>query len=114
MAAEIKLVMPDQKVTLIHSRDRLCSSEPLPDEFKDRCLSTLHEAGVETIMGQRVLSVETSQSEEGDAISELTLADNSKLRAGYVIHAISRSIPSTTYLPALALDNEGYVKVTPR
>ncbi|KIW21630.1 hypothetical protein PV08_02210 [Exophiala spinifera] len=114
MAAEIKLVMPDQKVTLIHSRDKLCSSEPLPDEFKDRCLATLHEAGVETIMGQRVLGVETFQSEEGDAISELTLADNSTLRAGYVIHAISRSIPSTTYLPASARDNEGYVKVTPR
>lgn len=114
MASEIKLVMPDQKVTLIHSRDKLCSAEPLPDEFKDRCLITLHEAGVETILGQRVLSVETSQSEDGHAISELTLADNSTLRAGYVIHAISRSVPSTTYLPASSLDSEGYVKVTPR
>lgn len=114
MAAEIKLVLPDQKVTLVHSRDKLCSSEPLPDEFKDRCLLALREAGVETIMGQRVTGTETSRSPSGEPTWELTLADGSTIRAGHVIHAISRSIPSSTYLPASALDDEGYVRVTPR
>ncbi|RMZ80571.1 hypothetical protein DV737_g2892, partial [Chaetothyriales sp. CBS 132003] len=114
MAAEIKVVMPDQKVTLIHSRDKLCSSEPLPDDFKDRCLTTLHESGVETILGQRVVSTEISEAEHGYHIWDLQLADGSKIRAGHVIHAISRSIPTTTYLDESALDRDGYVKVTPR
>ncbi|KAI1622670.1 pyridine nucleotide-disulfide oxidoreductase AMID-like protein [Exophiala viscosa] len=114
MAAELKMVLPSQKVTLIHSRDKLCSSEPLPDEFKDRCLLTLREGGVETIMGQRVTETKTSQSPDGETTWELTLADGSRIRASHVIYAISRSVPSTTYLPASALDEEGYVKVTPR
>jgi len=33
IATELKVVMPDLKVTLVHSRNRLLSSEPLPDEF---------------------------------------------------------------------------------
>ncbi|KAK4938180.1 hypothetical protein LTR10_021339 [Elasticomyces elasticus] len=114
MAAELKLVMPDQKVTLIHSRDKLCSSEPLPDEFKDRCLLTLRESGVDTIMAKRVTETKTSQSPSGETTWDLTLADGSSLRADHVIYAISRSIPSTTYLPASVLDQEGYVRVTPR
>jgi len=114
MAAEIKLVMPDQKVTLIHSREKLCSSEPLPDDFKERCLITLHEAGVETIMGQRVLSTKSFPSDDGQPIWDLVLSDQSRIRAGHVIHAVSRSIPSTTYLHQSALDEEGYVQVTAR
>ncbi|KIX08832.1 uncharacterized protein Z518_03489 [Rhinocladiella mackenziei CBS 650.93] len=113
MAAEIKLVMPEQKVTLIHSRDKLCSAEPLPDEFKDRCLTTLHEAGVETIMNQRVLDTETSRRDDGTIVSKLRLANGTTITAGQVIHAISKSSPSTTYLPKAALDEEGYVKVAP-
>ena len=114
MAAEIKLVMPDQKVTSIHSREKLCSSEPLPDDFKERCLITLHEAGVETIMGQRVLSTKSFPSDDGQPIWDLVLSDQSRIRAGHVIHAVSRSIPSTTYLHQSALDEEGYVQVTAR
>lgn len=109
MAAEAKLVHPHQKVTLIHSRDKLCSSEPLPDDFKDRCLTALHEAGVETIMGQRVVDESTL-----DGNRRLTLADGSTVDAGMVIYAISNSRPSTSFFPKDLLDEEGYVKVTPR
>lgn len=105
MAAEVKLVHPWQKVTLIHSRDKLCSSEPLPDDFKDQCLTALHEAGVETIMGQRVMEVDGHR---------LKLADGSIVEAGVVIYAISKSVPSTSYFPKDSLDEEGYVKITPR
>jgi thioredoxin reductase len=113
MAAEIKLVMPEQKVTLIHSRDKLCSAEPLPDDFKDRCLIALHEAGVETVMGQRV--VESTTGRMGDkVVSTLKLADGTTLQAGQVIYAVSKSVPSTSYLPASVLDEEGYVKITSR
>ncbi|KAK5206370.1 hypothetical protein LTR41_007808 [Exophiala xenobiotica] len=114
MASEIKLVMPDQKVTLIHSRDKLLSSEPLPDDFKERCLVALHEAGVETIMSQRVLSTKSSLSDDGQPVWDLQLSDQSRIRTGHVIHAVSRSISTSTYLPQSALDEEGYVKVTAR
>jgi thioredoxin reductase len=114
MASEIKLVMPDQKVTLIHSRDKLLSSEPLPDDFKERCLIALDEAGVETIMGRRVLSTKSSLSNDGQPVWDLRLSDQSRVRTGHVIQAVSRSISTTTYLPQSALDEEGYVKVTAR
>ena len=58
MAAELKVVEPSQKVTLIHLRDKLLSSEPLPDEFKDRTLSVLREAGVEVMLNDRVIEIE--------------------------------------------------------
>jgi thioredoxin reductase len=108
MAAEIRLVMPEQKVTLIHSRDKLCSSEPLPEEFKDKCLAALHEAGVETILGQRVL-----EDMNEDGTHSLRLADGRIVQASEVVYAISKSTPSTTYLPEKVLD-EGYVKINPR
>ncbi|EXJ83973.1 hypothetical protein A1O3_04640 [Capronia epimyces CBS 606.96] len=116
MAAEIKLVMPAQKVTLIHSRDKLCSSEPLPDDFKDTCLTKLREAGVETIMGERVLGTETETVEENGAVrsrSTLNLSSGRTIRASEVIYAISRSLPTSQYLPATVVDEEGYIKITP-
>jgi hypothetical protein len=50
MAAEIKLVYPDQTVTLIHSRDKLLSSEPLPDFFKETSLAELKETCSEALI----------------------------------------------------------------
>ncbi|EXJ79477.1 hypothetical protein A1O1_08741 [Capronia coronata CBS 617.96] len=112
MAAEIKMVMPDQKVTLIHSRDKLCSAEPLPDEFKETCRTKLHEAGVDTILGERVLETE-HVSEDGKSVSVLKLSSGRVIRAGEVIYAISRSSPTSQYLPPTAVDEDGYVKITP-
>lgn len=106
-------MMPEQKVTLIHSREQLCSAEPLPNEFKDKCLVSLGEAGVETIMGQRVLEVEKTQNELGESISRLMLSNGSVVFASEVIRAISKSTPSTSYLPGTVLDEAGYVKVAP-
>lgn len=107
MAAELKLAAPSQKVTLIHSRPKLVSSEPLPDEFKDKALEVLHESGVETILGARVTRIATEES----GMSTLTLSDGRQIRAGHVIDAISRSSPTTGYLPSGAVDKEGYVKI---
>lgn len=112
MAAELKLVQPDRKVTLIHSRSKLLSSENLPDDFKDRALLLLQEAGVETIMGARVMNV--SAVEEGEASPVvLTLSDGRKIKVGFVINAVSKFTPTSSYLPSAALDKEGYVKITP-
>ena len=107
MAAEIKVIMPEQKVTLIHSRNNLLSNEPLPDEFKERSAVELSNAGVNLILGRRVLESTTNGS-----TTELKLDNGESIRAGKVIYAISKSIPSTDYMPPTTLNDEGYVKVT--
>ncbi|PGH36457.1 hypothetical protein GX50_00642 [[Emmonsia] crescens] len=112
MASELKVMQPDLKVTLIHSRAKLLSSEPLPDEFCNRALELLHDAGVETIMGSRVTGTSQTQPKGSTTPSyTLTLADGRTVKAGYVINAISKYSPTTTYLPSPVLDKEGYVKV---
>lgn len=114
MAAELKLVYPTLKVTLVHSRDKLLSSEPLPDDFKDRALAVLRESGVETVLGSRVLETTPVNAEDGSSSHfKLTLSDGSSMIAGQVINAISKSVPTSSYLPKAVLDDEGYVKVQP-
>lgn len=114
MAAELKVVHPTQKVTLIHSRPKLLSSEPLPDDFKDRTLQAVHEVGVETVMGQRVMDITALSPIDGSPRYEILLSDGSRLKAGLVISAISRSVPSTAFLPKEVLDKDGYVEITSR
>lgn len=114
MAAELKLVQPDVKVMLIHSRSQLLSAEPLPDEFKDAIAPLVRETGVELLLGQRVKSTQLSSSPSAHPSTHLiTLEDGSTVSAGHVIKAVSSSVPTTTYLPNAALDSEGYVKIAP-
>lgn len=113
MAAELKILYPDQKITLIHSRNRLLSSEPLPDDFAERVESCLREVGVETILGQRVVDTTAVDTENGRRVWRLALADGRELMTGLVLSAISRSIPTSTYLPSDALNEDGYVKIHP-
>jgi thioredoxin reductase len=111
MASEIKVVEPWQKVTLVHSRDKLLSAEPLPDEFKERSLEILKETGVEVIMGQRVIDTTAVQSVSGSTSYNLTLSSGQHIITGHVITAISRTTPTSGYLPSAALDKGGYVKI---
>ena len=112
MAAELKEIDPHRKVTLIHSRDLLLSAEPLPDDFKD-CVSTiLREAGIEVILGQRV--IDHQAVDDGEKRTwHLTLANNTVIKASHVMSAISKCVPTSSYLPQEALDQEGYVKIHP-
>ncbi|KAK1639438.1 hypothetical protein BDP81DRAFT_420991 [Colletotrichum phormii] len=112
MAAELKLVEPDSKVTLVHSRDKLLSSEGLSDECKDKALELTKEAGVNVLLNHRVK--ETRKLEplaNGRARHEIEFTNGDKLVASEVVMAISRSVPSTDYFPAAAKDEEGYVKI---
>ena len=111
MAAELKILHPEQKITLIHSRQRLLSSEPLPDEFAERVASILRDTGVEVILGQRVIETTAVDAKNGTRAWDLTLSDGQKLRTGHVLNAVSRSVPTSTYLPKEALNEEGYIKV---
>lgn len=110
MAAETKLIHPIQEVTLIHSRDQLVSSEPLPSEFKDRVLQTLQEEGVKVVLGKRVVDTQAIEH-DGRVVKKVTLSDGSIMYASIVIDAVSRGVPSTSFLPQYALDVEGYVQV---
>jgi NADH dehydrogenase FAD-containing subunit len=114
MAAEAKLCHPHTKVTLVHSRDKLLSSEPLPDETKDMALQALQDAGVEVLLSERVTGTTASIGPDGQALKTFTLQDGKHLVASQVISAISQSIPNTSYLPKSALDDEGLVKIDPQ
>ena len=114
MAAEAKLCHPHTSVKLVHSRDKLLSSEPLPDEVKDLALEALRDAGVEVFLSERVTATTASIGPDGLPMQTLTLQDGSHLVASQVISAISRSVPTTSYLPKKALDSEGLVKIDSR
>ncbi|KAF2456378.1 hypothetical protein BDY21DRAFT_49049 [Lineolata rhizophorae] len=113
MAAELKLVHPNIAVKLIHSRNKLMSSEPLPDGFKDRVCSVLQEAGIEVLLDKRVTDTEAVDDDRSDKLFRISLADGSRIVVSHVITAISRSVPTTWYLPDAALDSNGYVKICP-
>lgn len=111
MAAELKLIHPELKVRLIHSRDRLLSSEPLPDDFKDETLQLLRSVGVEVLTGKRVNQI--SEPDTADGQITVTLSDGEDISTSFVIHAISRATPTSGYLPDTVLDEEGFVKIQP-
>ncbi|CAI7618596.1 unnamed protein product [Penicillium palitans] len=111
MAAELKILYPEQKVTLVHSRKRLLSSEPLPDDFAERVDSILRDTGVEVILGQRVMDTTAVDTENGTRLWNLTLSDGRQIKTGHVLKAVSQTVPTSTYLPKEALNEEGYIKV---
>ncbi|KAG8414267.1 hypothetical protein J3459_014911 [Metarhizium acridum] len=83
-AAELKLVKPDVKVTLIHSRDKLLSSEHLSDECKDKALELLREAGVDVLMNHRLASTREVETANGPPKYELEFTNGHKIAASYV------------------------------
>ena len=111
MATELRMLHPDKKITLIHSRDRVLSAEPLPSDFQDRVGSLLREAGVKVIFGQRVIDITAIETEGGRRIWKLELADRRNIYAGHVMNAVSKCAPTSSYLPKEALTEEGYVKI---
>lgn len=113
MAAELKVVEPTLSVKLIHSREKLLSSEPLPDDFKDRTAAVLKEGGVELILGNRVNEITPVNKDDEKPLFNLKLSDGSEILAGHVIPAISHGVPSTTFLPPTSLTSEGYVHIEP-
>jgi NADPH-dependent 2,4-dienoyl-CoA reductase/sulfur reductase-like enzyme len=114
MAAELKLVKPDIKVTLVHSRSKLLSSEDLSDDCKDKALELLKEAGVEVLMEHRLAASKKVETTDGSSKFEVEFTNGKKITASEVIMAISKSEPTTSYLPASCLNEDGYVKIQPR
>ncbi|KAK7414731.1 hypothetical protein QQX98_006415 [Neonectria punicea] len=113
MAAELKMVKPHIKVTLVHSRDKLLSSEGLPDETKDRALELLKIGGVEVLMSHRVANTKKLETTDGSTKHEIEFTNGHKMFASEVVMAISKSTRTSNYLPDSAVDEEGYVKIKP-
>ena len=112
MAAELKLVQPQTRVVLAHSRSRLLSSEPLPDVLAEKTLAILQENGVEVLLDHRLQ--ETKEVEGDPHTKVVSFTNGDSLRVNAVVVAISKSAPSTSFLPAEAINEEGYVKIQPK
>ena len=113
MAAEIKDQYPDTEVTLIHSRDHLLSAEPLPVDFGEQTVKALRDMDVNVVLGKRVIDV-VPGSAHGVARSKLILSNSTTMHASHVINAISRPVPTGSYLGPQALnqDHEVVVRAT--
>jgi NADH dehydrogenase FAD-containing subunit len=111
MAAELKLTQPDTDITLVHSREQLLSAEPLPEETKLKALELLRETGVDVLMSHRLDTMKEVKTADHSKFLGLTFTNGHKMKTSEVIMAISRSTPTTTYLPQEVLDEEGYVKI---
>jgi thioredoxin reductase len=111
MAAELKLIQPHMNVTLVHSREKLLSAEPLPDEVKDKALELVRDASVNVLMSHRLETIQEVDTERQSKCYDLKFNNGHRMRASEVIMAVSKSVPTTAYLPQSALDDEGYVKV---
>ena len=114
MAAELKMVKPHVSVTLVHSRDKLLSSEGLPDETKDVALELLKEAGVEVLMEHRLASSTKVETADGAPRYEVVFTNGKTLVASQVVMAMSKCTPTTSYLPKSAVNADGYVKIRPK
>ena len=114
IAAKLKMRIPKLTVTLAHSRDTLLSSEPIPDEAKGKILELLRDTGVRVLMNYRLSQITDEQTSDGLHAFRLEFNNGMQMVASKVIHAISKSVPSTEYLPASALDSNGYVEVLPK
>lgn len=112
MAAELNHVQPQTKVTLAHSRARLLSAEPLDDVVGEKTLELLREQGVDVLLEHRLQ--ETRPVADDPTVTEAVFTNGHTLRVNSVIMAISKSVPSTAFLPAEALDKNGLIKITPK
>ncbi|KAF2187319.1 FAD/NAD(P)-binding domain-containing protein [Zopfia rhizophila CBS 207.26] len=107
-AGEIKANYPPLHVTLIHSRNEVLSSEPLPSEVKERAKILLSEEGVDLILGNRA-----SVEERPDGKFDVTLANGTHLTADVVLDATKKGHPTNGCLPPQVLNEEGEILVTP-
>lgn len=114
MAAELKITMPDLTVVLAHSRSRLLSAEPLPDEVAEKTLEVLKEQGVDVRLDHRLIGAPESEDEHGRKVYDLNFSNGNTMRASHVISAISHQVPATAYLPKESLNEEDLVKINNR
>jgi len=101
------------EVTLVHSREKLLSSEPLPDDVKDRSLELLGQAGVHTLMSHRLDRTEEVQDAQGNNCLKVYFTNGHTMLADKVIMAVSNPTPCTAFLPSDVLNSKKYVRIQP-
>jgi len=106
-AGEIKNYYPGISVTLVHSRQDVLSSEPLPTEVKAKVKSILEEEGVKLVLGNRATVHELSNGR-----SEVRLADGTVLTADVVLNTTTKGSATTGFLPVECLNDEKEIKIT--
>ncbi|KAI9732775.1 MAG: hypothetical protein M1834_003713 [Cirrosporium novae-zelandiae] len=108
VAGEIKHSYPTKNVILVHSREDLLSSEPLPSQFKQVTKDILHQTGVTVVTGSRIIKEEIDGAQ-----TKLFTSAGDVLIAEVTIFCTAKSKPRSEYLSRMALDEDGYVKVAP-
>jgi len=105
-AGKIKLQYPQTPVTLVHSRHRLLSNEPLPDIFKEKTLQILQDQGIRVLLGKRC-----TVEDLVDGSFYAKFDDGNRIHAGMVIMATSKSYPATKFVPESALNENRSINV---
>jgi NADH dehydrogenase FAD-containing subunit len=105
-AGEIKNYYPGIKVTLIHSRNQVLSSEPLPSQVKEQVGKMLVEEGVNVILRNRACVTEQANGE-----FEVKLANGTVLTADFVIDSTKKGSPTTGTLSKECLNEDGEIMV---
>ncbi|KAM3526777.1 hypothetical protein NHJ13051_003303, partial [Beauveria bassiana] len=113
MAGELKVVHPGIDVTLVHSRDKLLSSEGLSDECKDTTLALLREAGVKVLLNHRLSKSTRVETTDGSTKYDVEFTNGHKMTASEIIMAVSQPTSTATYMPTTALDENQLVKINP-
>ncbi|KAM3458464.1 hypothetical protein NHJ6243_007396, partial [Beauveria neobassiana] len=113
MAGELKVVHPGIDVTLVHSRDKLLSSEGLSDECKDTTLALLREAGVKVLLNHRLSKSSRVETTDGSTKYDVEFTNGHKMTASEIIMAVSQPTSTATYMPTTALDENQLVKINP-
>jgi NADH dehydrogenase FAD-containing subunit len=111
MAAKIQLEYPDSEVILIHSRDKLISAEPLPDEYKAKAFELLSITGTQIKLGQRVTSQRLVESDSGPARTEITLSSGETILCDKVIYSATQKGANTPFIPKQGCDANGCILV---
>ncbi|TMW57549.1 hypothetical protein Poli38472_003474 [Pythium oligandrum] len=62
VAGEVATYFPNKKVTLLHSHERLCSSNGLTDKFHEYLMHSLEKLKVNVILGERLIERLTDNS----------------------------------------------------
>ena len=86
MATTLKSKNPHLDVTIIHSRELLLGSEPLPNRFKHKVQELVAQQGVNLVLGQRVVSPMSRANDESEVPDhQLTLSNGGILSYDMVL-----------------------------
>lgn len=117
MAAELKEHFPEMHVTLLHSRSQLLSNEPLPDNFKEKALDLLEEAGVRVRLNTRLegqMEVSPNSKRCNGHKQRLSLSTDDYMTCDEVIFSSTQQGANTQFLCQKLLDEDsGCVLIRP-